>query len=80
MGIRDSFNFYISDDTNKFLITEEGKICEFSTREAAERFYNECLVKGYLTVEDGLRVSPCVLIFMGDEEFQNCDDLHAWEV
>ena len=80
MGIRDSFNFYISDDTNRFLITEEDKVCEFSTREAAERFYGECLANGYLTIEDDLRVSPCVLMFMGDEEFQNCDDLHAWEV
>ena len=80
MGVRESFNFYISDDTNRFLTTEEGKVCEFTSRETAERFYQECLEKDYLSTEDGLRVSACVLMFMGDEEFENCDNFHAWEV
>ena len=80
MGVRDNFNFYISDDTNRFLTTEEGKVCEFTSRETAERFYQECLEKGYLSTEDGLRVSACILMFMGDEDFENCDSFHAWEV
>lgn len=74
------FKFYISDDRTRFLTTEEGKVCEFTSRKTAERFYQECLEKGYISAEDDLRVSTCVLMFMGDEEFQNCDDLHAWEV
>lgn len=81
MGIRDSFNFYISDDRTRFLTTEEGKVCEFTSRETAERFYQECLEKGYLSIEDGLIVSSCVLMFMdNEEEFENCDNFHAWEV
>ena len=74
------FKFYISDDRTRFLTTEEGKVCEFTSRKTAERFYQECLEKGYLSTEDGLRVSACVLMFMGDEEFENCDNFHAWEV
>ena len=74
------FKFYISDDRTRFLTTEEGKVCEFTSRKTAERFYQECLEKGYLSTEDDLRVSTCVLMFMGDEEFENCDNFHAWEV
>ena len=74
------FKFYISDDRTRFLTTEEGKVCEFTSRKTAERFYQECLEKGYLSAEDDLRVSTCVLMFMGEEEFENCDNFHAWEV
>ena len=74
------FKFYISDDRTRFLTTEEGKVCEFTSRKTAERFYQECLEKGYLSTEDDLRVSTCVLMFMGEEEFENCDNFHAWEV
>lgn len=74
------FKFYISDDRTRFLTTEEGKVCEFTSRATAERFYQECLEKGYLSAEDDLRVSTCILMFMGEEEFENCDNFHAWEV
>ena len=78
--INNEFKFYISDDRTRFLTTEEGKVCEFTSRKTAERFYQECFEKGYLSAEDDLRVSTCVLMFMGEEEFENCDNFHAWEV